>query len=426
VAPVMPNMFTAHVKGFAQATEHGIWHYDWPRNRLRNDYTVTEGNKTFNMTQLWLAAEKKFFVFIGGSCSYSEMDVGMLRPDAFEHAMVVDPYDPKTNPTGGRYIGREMMDGRWADHFAWGPAGDQQFNLWQDIETNLPLYDYGPGGAGTVAGNHWSEWKIGKVSDSVFALNTSNCKKDTVPLHARIPSLFIHDPLTASAIVPSVPKAKAWPQAYTMEYTVNITDHSGALWFRNDSVSAWYSAHLKEAHYTHQVQVPINHSQGGFVCEVHFTPNRDVFEWYPADQKCIKMFKSLPPLSSQWPAQDNNYTETVVTTDQFYKQHAVHVFEGPAVGGSYYMEDVDTRQPVRWGTKSSTPQIPQITQIVGEGPTAMDPTMPSGSTFPPAYCPGADSEPFYKTNGLEQLGLLCSKVWYPRGEGGDLTQLLRQ
>ena len=36
IAPVMPTMFTAHVKGFIgnSLTDEGVWHYDWPRNRL--------------------------------------------------------------------------------------------------------------------------------------------------------------------------------------------------------------------------------------------------------------------------------------------------------------------------------------------------------------------------------------------------------
>lgn len=187
VAPVMPTMFTAHVRGFeGNITEHGVWHYDWPRARLRNDYVIKDGKDTYNTTQLWLASEQKFYFFQGSECSYITMDVGMLRPDPFEHAMKTDPYNATSNPGGGRYTGREMMDNRWADHFQYG-LGDQQFNIWHDIETNLPLYDYGPGGDG-IAGNHWLSWTIGKVPEAQFDLDTSQCKKTlTAPSKPRFP-----------------------------------------------------------------------------------------------------------------------------------------------------------------------------------------------------------------------------------------------
>merc|ERR1712216_52626 len=112
-----------------------------------------------------------------------------------------------------------------------------------------------------------------------------------------------------------------------MKYTVNITDHTGGLWFRNDSVAAWYSSKASEAHYVHQVHIPINRTQGGFECHVHFTSTNDVWEYYPAESKCIKMFKSLPAIASNWTHQDNNYTGTVTSTDQFHKPHTVHVYE---------------------------------------------------------------------------------------------------
>jgi len=186
VAPVMPTMFTAHVKGFeGNLTEHGIWHYDWPRNRLRNDFVVTDEGQTYNMTQLWLANEGKFYYFDDTGCSYSDMAwLGMLRPDAFENAMRVDPYNATSNPGGGRYVGRVLQDGRWSDHFQYG-EGENQFNIWHDIETNLPLYDYGPSGAGEIGGNHWSNWTIGKVPEAMFDLDTSHCKKqDEAPARA--------------------------------------------------------------------------------------------------------------------------------------------------------------------------------------------------------------------------------------------------
>jgi len=200
VAPVMPTMFTAKVKGFSgNATEHGVWNYDWPRNRLRNDYVVTDQGQTYNMTQLWLADQKKFFVFFGDTCSYSELDLGMLRPDSFENAMRTDPYDPKGNPSGARCTERVQQDGRWSDHFV-AHLGPQQFNLWQDIETNLPLYDYGPGNyAGELAGNHWSDWQIGKVPESVFALDTSKCKKESILHHMRMPSIFMQKAISTEA-----------------------------------------------------------------------------------------------------------------------------------------------------------------------------------------------------------------------------------
>lgn len=209
VAPVMPTMFTANVKGFlGNVTEHGTWNYDWPRNRLRNDYVVTDHGQTYNMTQLWLADQDKFFVFFGDDCSYSSLGIGLLRPDPFENALKTDPYDPKTNPGGGRYVGREMQDGRWSDHFAYILGGDQ-FNIWQDIETNLPLYDYGPGGGGDLAGNHWLSWQIGKVPESAFALDTSKCKKDDSALkHMRIPSAFMRSAETLVA-APKTPERKA-------------------------------------------------------------------------------------------------------------------------------------------------------------------------------------------------------------------------
>lgn len=194
IAPVMPTMFMAHVRGFigSSLTDQGVWHYDWPRDRLRNDFIITESNRTFNRTQLWLAAEKKFyyFDFPAGNCSYSDMDLGLLRPDSFEHAMRVDPYS-KTNPGGGRYAGRVMQDGRWSDHFTYGQA-DQQFNIWYDIETNLPLYDYGPSGGGEIGGTHWSNWTIGRVPEYVFDLDTSHCSKSTAGERImRVPNLIV-------------------------------------------------------------------------------------------------------------------------------------------------------------------------------------------------------------------------------------------
>ena len=43
---VMPTMFTADVKGFEEGlNETGVWHYDWPRNRLRNDFVIKQEEK---------------------------------------------------------------------------------------------------------------------------------------------------------------------------------------------------------------------------------------------------------------------------------------------------------------------------------------------------------------------------------------------
>ena len=69
----MPTMFTADVwgqinttTGHVDLTENGTWHYDWPRNRMRNDFVVTQNGTKFNMTQMWLAAE--VCVNLVGSC----------------------------------------------------------------------------------------------------------------------------------------------------------------------------------------------------------------------------------------------------------------------------------------------------------------------------------------------------------------------
>ena len=123
------------------------------------------------MTQLWLAAEDRFYDFNAQGCTYSSLGgLGMLRPDAFEHAMKVDP-------NGTVYRGREMVDGQWTDHYVSG-AGQQQFNMWTSIETNFPVFDYGPSSFSEIGLNHWSNFRVGRVPDAYFNMDVSKCKPE--------------------------------------------------------------------------------------------------------------------------------------------------------------------------------------------------------------------------------------------------------
>lgn len=197
VAPVMPNMFTADTTGFYNGTTvhqtlRSTWYYDWPRARSRMDYEVTTDGKTSKYTELWNAGEQKFYHFNSTGCVSFDYPLGFLRPDCFEHAMLTDPYSAK-NPEGGRYLGRQMVDKRWADLFAYGPSGSGQFNMAHDIETNLPLYDHGPAdGTGAIGGNHWFNWKVGKVPDTTYSsLDTSKCTKETELPLVRMPTVSL-------------------------------------------------------------------------------------------------------------------------------------------------------------------------------------------------------------------------------------------
>jgi len=187
IAPGMPTMFSAKVHGFAAGTnETGVWHYDWPRNRLRNDYVLLQGpNSTENVTQLWLAGEDKFYSFSKQGCVYFSLGVGMLRPDHFEHAMMVDAGE-------SYYASREFVAGQWTDHFVSGPVGPNRFNLWSSIETNYPVLDYGPSGSGGIGANYWSDFDVGRVPESMFDMDTSKCKKTAVTLEAlgKLPALL--------------------------------------------------------------------------------------------------------------------------------------------------------------------------------------------------------------------------------------------
>lgn len=144
--------------------------------------TVNATTPPYNMTQLWLADEDRFYVFANGGCSYSSLGgLGMLRPDAFEHALRTDPDDSK-------YVGRELVDGQWCDHFTVGPAGASQFNMWMSIETNFPVVDYGPANFGGEIGiNHWKTLRVGQVPDAMFRMDTSQCKPSS-GVHVQRPS----------------------------------------------------------------------------------------------------------------------------------------------------------------------------------------------------------------------------------------------
>ena len=127
-----------------------------------------------------LLRQDKFYVFTSDECSVSSLGgLGMLRPDAFEHAITTDPAD-------GKYIGREFVDNQWTDHFAYGPTGASQFGLYQSIETNFPVLDFGPSTFdGAIGFNHWSNFRVGRVREQMFQLDTSKCTKSEVALKAR-------------------------------------------------------------------------------------------------------------------------------------------------------------------------------------------------------------------------------------------------
>lgn len=182
IAPVMPTMFSAKVHGFAKGmNETGVWHYDWPRYRLRSDYVILEegSSRPQNVTQLWFANNHSFYVFQEDSCQLIDLNVGMLRPDAFEHSLKVDP-------EGTYYAGREFVDNQWTDHYASAKHG----GLWTSLETNDPVLDWGASGAGGLGANHWSDFQVGRQPETLYQMDTSKCTQSAAPFDVILKSVL--------------------------------------------------------------------------------------------------------------------------------------------------------------------------------------------------------------------------------------------
>jgi len=87
------------------------------------------------------------------------------------------------------YVGRNFVDGRWADHyyywFAPGGSCNGPFNLWKDIHDHLPIKDFGKNDCnGGNASTHWLN--VTKREPPIWRwqnLDYSSCKSpyDTSP-----------------------------------------------------------------------------------------------------------------------------------------------------------------------------------------------------------------------------------------------------
>ena len=166
----------------ATVTLEGVWHYDFPHNRMRADYAeFVDGVFSRDLTELWWAngapgKEGRMAVFVfqaGKECvkyDISAMFPGtnsIVRPDGFvrSNASLVERKLSPDKP--GVYI----------DHWSTGPP-DDRFELDSDINSLLPVKDYGTGGPHANAANVFQTITPGPQDPSYFEpllVNSSHC-----------------------------------------------------------------------------------------------------------------------------------------------------------------------------------------------------------------------------------------------------------
>lgn len=196
--PMLPSQFFAEVTGFqtgeagnvvffnesgrgSKVTLEGVWHYDFPRNRMRADYAeFVNGTFLRDLTELWwangepgTAGRMAVFVFQRGKqCvkyDISAMFPGtnsIVRPDGFI----------RSNAT---HVERKISPDKpsvWVDHWSTGPP-DDRFELDSDINSLLPVKDYGTGGPNANAANVFQTIAPGPQDPSQFETLLANSSK---------------------------------------------------------------------------------------------------------------------------------------------------------------------------------------------------------------------------------------------------------
>lgn len=142
ILPEWPVRFTSETSGEIQfgpvkyvgVPYHGNWFYDWPTNRWRQNMCVGAlGLETCSIS-FWDGNNQKYYHFSQDlkSCSYTTAPVpAVTHPDSFAQGMC---------------MGRQMVNGRWAD--SWLVDTHEwihyNFTMDNDVERNVPLRDCGP------------------------------------------------------------------------------------------------------------------------------------------------------------------------------------------------------------------------------------------------------------------------------------------
>jgi len=188
IAPVWPYQFESDAVGWNIDSRHpqgtnvtGTWHYDYLNNRMAQYWMGVNSKMKWwplktNVTLVWLAtpgpagegpaeevygkgaARGTFYAFVKPqpflpwTCEKIPYPVFAIpRPDAFSSTTLI------SNIT---FVGREKVDGKWADHYHYdflpGGSCNGPYNLWKDIYDHVPVKDFGKNDCkGGHASTHW-------------------------------------------------------------------------------------------------------------------------------------------------------------------------------------------------------------------------------------------------------------------------------